>query len=80
MKYVATVREMGRGICRHWVDRWPRTTHTVTANTKKELEKKKKRVEKKIKKLNNSFDDMGVYLEEWKNKRYEKKKAKENKQ
>jgi hypothetical protein len=41
-KYISRAREMGRAKCRHWVDRWPREIHTVTANTKKELKEKKK--------------------------------------
>jgi hypothetical protein len=45
-KYKATTCEMGRARCRHWVDRWSRKVHTVTGDTKKELEEKKKKVEK----------------------------------
>lgn len=65
-KYKAVVQEMGRARCMHWVDRWPRAVHTVIASTKKELETKKKKIEKNIKILNSTNDTYKIYLEDWK--------------
>lgn len=69
-KYISRAREMARARsgCKHWIDKWSRKVHTVTGDTKEELEGKKKEVEEKIKKL--SYNTFTVYLKEWEDGRY----------
>lgn len=64
MKYVEMTYEIGSrydGCTGH--SEWIRQAHIVTADTKKELEEKKKEIEKQVRNISISY--IQVYLKSW---------------